>query len=938
MINFNIYLRRNAKFSQMRFFLSTLFFFVLLQSKAQYTLSSTTIEFSEIKIIQPSCNKNNGIIKLNSDEPNLRYYWSTPNSKGNAAFNLGSGTYSCTVKNSVGDSTLVSFELHNQGNCDEPTISDFSFNQAENGIVFFYHELSNDDDSKVFWSFGDSTPVSSQNTTIHQFTSNGSYRVCLKKENKFGVDTLYKDIEVTSVAIKGEEKASFVQILEGENSMAGSGLRASCECNNKIFSIRREADPSIGDYVNKLYIIDQVDSNYHSSKLFPNLNLASRFHGDEYPLICFNNRVYFLSEEFNQVYKYTLYSTDGTETGTTMHLDNDFGLSPERFKIIDDEMYFRTRTQMYKLNNQKQAESVNWLTSTSYLEKYGDYFAHPQDFWQKIAFQKKTNSTTINVDRANKLIGEANGYFFFTNTTQSYGTELWRTDGTQAGTQLIKDINIGAESSNIESYAFFENKLYFGANDRIKGMELWVSDGTSTGTYIVKDINSGALGSSISHLNTVGNFIYFAANDGIHGKELWKTDGTSNGTQLLKDIKLGIDSFFSSSLSIYDKGIIPFQDSLLYLIGGGNGLSVYNIANDEVTYSVSSTCEKSIFEINNSFEVNNKLIIQANGLFVPSISQTPQIFSDIRYLGDTVTVADSLSRKIRIVSGEAGYYSFCSLPMVDSLNYVQNQFSRIHSLYAIDESGFSDKVIYKSFTYPIADILAISNAVKCSNNQVYISLKTAIDSKNFVENDLVVSLSINNGAFNDLQTLQQDNYTLKADMPAYNETDILKFKVKSLSRRLETQEYLGMNKNQIEVFAVTGVESGTQSKIGILNHSGLYPYSLSINNQLFSGILDELFQYNIAPSETQTYTVSSFTNSCGVGEIVSAINKIVVCKSALSHNGSVSGEHNSKTTINSSASLTGKTVYNAGNSIVLTPGFNVTGAVGFSANVKICGQ
>ena len=71
------------------------------------------------------------------------------------------------------------------------------------------------------------------------------------------------------------------------------------------------------------------------------------------------------------------------------------------------------------------------------------------------------------------------------------------------------------------------------------GNEIWKSDGTSSGTQLVDDIDPGGSFSTPGELTNVGGTLFFAADDGIHGQELWKSDGTSSGTQMVDDISAG---------------------------------------------------------------------------------------------------------------------------------------------------------------------------------------------------------------------------------------------------------------------------------------------------------------------------------------------------------------------------------------------------------------
>ncbi len=56
---------------------------------------------------------------------------------------------------------------------------------------------------------------------------------------------------------------------------------------------------------------------------------------------------------------------------------------------------------------------------------------------------------------------------------------------------MVKDINPGSGGSNIYETQIYDGRLFFSAADGTYGYELWVSDGTEAGTHIIKDINPG---------------------------------------------------------------------------------------------------------------------------------------------------------------------------------------------------------------------------------------------------------------------------------------------------------------------------------------------------------------------------------------------------------------------------------------------------------------
>jgi ELWxxDGT repeat protein len=62
--------------------------------------------------------------------------------------------------------------------------------------------------------------------------------------------------------------------------------------------------------------------------------------------------------------------------------------------------------------------------------------------------------------------------------------------------------------------------LFFRADDGTTGRELWTSDGTAAGTTLVKDIHPAG-DSSPHNLTNVNGTLFFAAADGTTGIELW---------------------------------------------------------------------------------------------------------------------------------------------------------------------------------------------------------------------------------------------------------------------------------------------------------------------------------------------------------------------------------------------------------------------------------
>ncbi|MEK6271497.1 MAG: hypothetical protein AABM42_02470, partial [Actinomycetota bacterium] len=132
------------------------------------------------------------------------------------------------------------------------------------------------------------------------------------------------------------------------------------------------------------------------------------------------------------------------------------------------------------------------------------------------------------------------GTLFF-RALETNGIELWRSDGTAGGTKLVKNIAPSNGWSTPDHLTNVAGTLFFSADDQSTyGRELWKSDGTAAGTKIVKDISSGAGGastdSSPAELTNVAGTLFFRAGEATNGIELWSSNGTAAGTKLVKNI------------------------------------------------------------------------------------------------------------------------------------------------------------------------------------------------------------------------------------------------------------------------------------------------------------------------------------------------------------------------------------------------------------------
>ncbi|QGJ71482.1 Hypothetical protein PBC10988_31870 [Planctomycetales bacterium 10988] len=224
-----------------------------------------------------------------------------------------------------------------------------------------------------------------------------------------------------------------------------------------------------------------------------------------------------------------LWRSDGTELGTQLVKD----LFPGPLSSGPSNLTHVNGTQFFSASDGSTGSEL-WMTDGTSIGTALVKDIHPNmytGYFSDIPRGSRPEQLT-----------NVNGTLFFTANNGTSGTELWMSDGTEAGTQLVRDIKSGSDSSGPDNLTNVNGTLCFTANDGSSGTEVWMSDGTEAGTQLVRDIKSGSDSSGPDNLTNVNGTLYFTANDGSSGTEVWMSDGTEAGTQLVRDIKSGSDS------------------------------------------------------------------------------------------------------------------------------------------------------------------------------------------------------------------------------------------------------------------------------------------------------------------------------------------------------------------------------------------------------------
>jgi trimeric autotransporter adhesin len=249
----------------------------------------------------------------------------------------------------------------------------------------------------------------------------------------------------------------------------------------------------------------------------------------------FNNLLYLSGTQNNNR---ELFKSDGTFTSTERVLDINPGnpsSNPDYLTISNNILFFAATTPL----NGRELWKSNGTAAGTVLVK--DIFP------STVVISPGGTITTVQNSNPFRLTNH-NGLLYFAATTQN-GTELWKSDGTEANTLMVQDINIGGNGlSSVAEIKSTPNTLFFTANNGTIGTELWKIDAANPNGILIKDISLGASSSDPAYLTTVGNTIYFSAvTQGFDGRELWKSDGTTAGTVIVRNFA---GNFSSNPLNI----------------------------------------------------------------------------------------------------------------------------------------------------------------------------------------------------------------------------------------------------------------------------------------------------------------------------------------------------------------------------------------------------
>lgn len=347
--------------------------------------------------------------------------------------------------------------------------------------------------------------------------------------------------------------------------------------------------------------------------------------------------------------------------------------------IANRNMEFRVQLNVTQSIYESGIDSTLWVTNGTVAGTY------------------QLSSTIKATDNQDGLL---NGKYVFTAILPETGEEFFITDGTIAGTVLLKDINPGTEGSvpeNNSTAILFNGYVYFPAITALNGCEIWRTDGTTANTTMVKDINPGtADGINPDDLYfdffILNNYIYFPATTPTEGYELWRSDGTTANTNLVMDINPGMPG--SQPLMTGEKKII-FKGNLYFVaVTANQGCELWrtNGTTTSIVSDIGTGATSGIDSINFSITiVGTNLVFEAT---------TPTFGNEYWYSTDGTPANTAILKDITAGAGSSNLQDVFN----DTSNTVNNFF-----LFTVSSPSGTTANIWRTDGTPAGTFTLVTN-------------------------------------------------------------------------------------------------------------------------------------------------------------------------------------------------------------------------------------
>ena len=121
-----------------------------------------------------------------------------------------------------------------------------------------------------------------------------------------------------------------------------------------------------------------------------------------------------------------------------------------------------------------------------------------------------------------RYLTDVGGTLFFSAHDGTHGHELWRSDGTEAGTVMVRTSGRGGRVRSPPPHRRRGHPVLHGRRRHARARAVEDATGPSRDRHGEGHLAGIEDGSVPDTLTDVGGTLYFAADDGTHGRELWK--------------------------------------------------------------------------------------------------------------------------------------------------------------------------------------------------------------------------------------------------------------------------------------------------------------------------------------------------------------------------------------------------------------------------------